>query len=545
MKKRFLLYAGIYVAVMTVTAWLPTWRTADWWIFARLNNRTAPAIANNIMVIDLPYNTNLKLFRTQVAGLLNHMADHPESLPEIVAFDISFSGLDTLGISGLEQAIQRLQATKVAVYAGVDPRKEEGMSGQLDPEYMNRHAQHLYGILYGKGHTAFDHLYGVAKYDPELELTGQMGSEQLQALPVLIATNHFNRPLTTIAEPIVLNLGDPKELRNRSYTFRLRKGNIPTFIHYRQAGGDDAIGSEPDFKGRLVVVGCLDKDKTDFQNLSGPEILAFAISDRILPSESNILPKVLASPILLISLVFGFAVCALSFFKFLFRKWIYCRSKLWLLSAVSIIVCLLIMMLLVLALLKLKYVYPQVSLVGFSILLTIALTWIYTQRDSERKLITLNTENYEAGGDDRLKYDVFISYAHSPENSAWVKKNVYEPLMKIKKSNGTKLSVFFDENDIKPSENWQHKLALGIDASRFFLPIYTTDYFSRKFCQYEMEIAALRREDLKDFIIGIARHNFELPKPYRLINYLDVRNDDKFMARIIEIILDRTDVNPE
>jgi len=43
-----------------------------------------------------------------------------------VVLDIWISGTDDRGLAGLEQAIRWLQATKVAVYAGVDPRQEQG-----------------------------------------------------------------------------------------------------------------------------------------------------------------------------------------------------------------------------------------------------------------------------------------------------------------------------------------------------------------------------------------------------------------------------------
>ncbi len=538
MKQRKLIYIGLYIVIMAAA--VSSCAVADWWIFARLFKHTSPVVAQNILVVDVPYkiNENTSIFRTRVTALLNDIAKKRESSPQIVVLDISWRA-DTLGISGLEQAIRRLHDANVAVYAGVDPTREQEKSGQLDPEYMASHAQHLYDLLDGKGHTAFDHLFGVAKYDPKLELPGKKGVEQLQALPVLIATNHFNRPLTASDEPIVLNFGDLKELRRRSYTFRQESGDESIFTQYRPGGGGAPSGTEPDFKGKLVVVGSLDRDKTDLQDLSGPEILAFAISDLILPSESNPLPKVLANPMLLIALVTGFSLFAVFLFMRLYRKWPRFRSKLWLLSLFCVFACLLLLLLWVMAMLTLKYVYPQVTLVGFSIVVSTGLFWFYKNREKEIGIITPPSDESERGKEEMPEYDLFISYARTPENLAWVKANVYEPLLMIRKADGSKLSVFFDQRSIEPGEDFYTKLALAISGSRFFLPVYTADYFTRRFCAFEMKRAALRHVELGDFIIGIAREDMVIPKQYDHIHYLDVRTDDRFMERVAERIRKR------
>lgn len=537
MKRRAFLYIGSYVAIMLVASlFIPTWRSVDWRIFGFLNRGTAISIAEDIVVVNIPYNKNLEIFRTQVAGLLTEMVSGPEGLPKLVVLDMWISGTDERGLAGLERAIRRLQTAKVAVYAGVDPRREQGVSGQLDPEYMERHAQRLYDILDGKGHTRIDQKYGVTKYDPKIEIPGALGSEYLQALPIIIATNHYNRPVSADVESIIVNLGDAEELRRRTYTFRLGEGGRSSFSQYRPGGEDTPSGARPDFRGKLAIVGSLDQDRTSFKKLSGPEILAFAINDRILPSDSALRVKVLASPALLITLVFGFAALAVTLFWLLFRKWACFRRQLWLLAFLSLCVCLLGVALWIWGLSRLNYAYSQVTLVGISILVSTGLSWFYTKRGLELELIVPPSDRPERGAEELPEYDVFISYARTPENLAWVKTNVYEKLLKLQKTDGSAFQVFFDQRSIEPGEDWFAKLALAIEGSRFFLPVYTSDYFTRRFCQFEMQRAAPRHVQLGDFIVAIAREDMKIPKQYDHIQYLDVRTAPDFMDRVIKRI---------
>ena len=225
------------------------------------------------------------------------------------------------------------------------------------------------------------------------------------------------------------------------------------------------------------MVGSLDKDQTDFRKLSGPEILAYAISERILPSDSAARPNVLASPTLLLALVVGFAALAVTLFWLLFRKWARFRSRLWLLALLSMGACMLGLALWVSGLSRLNYAYPQVTLVGIGILVSTGLSWFYTRRGLELKLITPPTDKPEPSAQELPEYDVFISYARTPKNLAWVKANVYEPLLKLQKADGSAFRVFFDQRSIEPGEDWFAKLALAIEGSRFFLPVYTADYF--------------------------------------------------------------------
>jgi hypothetical protein len=90
----------------------------------------------------------------------------------------------------------------------------------------------------------------------------------------------------------------------------------------------------------------------------------------------------------------------------------------------------------------------------------------------------------DASPQDTHDYDVFISYAH--EERGWVTQHVLAPLRAATLPNGKKLSIFFDTSTIRAGTAWQAALALGIDASRFIIPVYSQTYFSQPYCRFEI-----------------------------------------------------------
>jgi len=537
MKRQALFYIGIYALIIAITAgFIPVWRVMDWHFFSWMHRGSAVPVADDVVIVDVPYDENLGAFRNRMTKLMTVMAEQPDDLPGIVVLDTWVSA-DTSGLGGLRNAVRRLIDERVPVYAGVNPTRE-GKPGQLDPDYMDRHAQSFYDMLNGKGHTRFSHIAGVIHYNPKLELAspGGSGTSFIQALPAIIARNHYNVPVTS--EPVIVNLGDIEELRQRIYTFRSDAAGStsfnPAYNGLNRAEGETA--EAPSFRGKLVVVGSLHKDREKFEQLSGPEILSFAISERILPKGSILNPKALESPVLLFVIVVTSAGLSAILFRFLLLKLSFLRSNLWLTALLSMCAVLMLLVMWVLGLSMLNRVYTQVTLVAISTLVSTGLTWFAIRRDKEQKLIAPPAEESGKDGDDLHEYDVFISYARTSENLEWVKASLYEELQKLRKADGSKLRVFFDQRGIEPGEDWYRKLALAIEGSRFFIPVYTSDYFSRAFCQFEMKRAAPRHESLGDFIIPIARDDVEVPTQYDHIHYIDVRSDPDFMDRVIERI---------
>lgn len=543
-QRRVLWYLGGYILLMIISVvFMPVWRELDWRIFAWLNRSTPLPVAKKVVLIDVPYSQTPSEFRQRISGLLDTIADDNDDRPEVVVLDTWISA-DITGLSGLQASIHRLQELSVPVYAGINPLKG-GTRGkddvELDPDYMSKHAQNVYGILHGSGHTMFNHLFGVLHYKPRLDFPD---GRTLWSLPVILAKDLRGVPYRD--DPVFVHLGSVEELHQRTYIYHhAEPDNRPFFTAYNSESETSRPATvKPDFRGKIVVVGSLKEDKEKFNALSGPDVLSFAISERILPKESSMRAELLESPLLLFIVMTGFAVLAVTVFWLMFRKLPGLRAHHWLVALVSAGICLVLLALWVSGLSMLNKVYPQISLVVISVLVSLGFTGWYTKRGLERKLILPPEDKRKKGAEELPNYDVFISYARTPENCAWVKANVYEKLIGLKKSDGSPLRVFFDERGIEPGEDWYTKLALAIVGSRFFLPVYTAEYFERKFCQFEMEKAAPRQVDLKDFIIALAREDVVVPKQYEGIQYLDVRKSPDFIERIAERIHKRENINP-
>jgi hypothetical protein len=87
-------------------------------------------------------------------------------------------------------------------------------------------------------------------------------------------------------------------------------------------------------------------------------------------------------------------------------------------------------------------------------------------------------------------YDVFISYAR--KDLEWVKGNLHEPLLRCRRPGvGTSTHIFFDlsEEGVTVGKNYYDALVEAISSSRFFLPVYSSAYFDRPMCRWELDIA--------------------------------------------------------
>jgi hypothetical protein len=541
--KRSLLYVAIFSAIMAVAVSIPVWRELDCWIYALLNRGPSIPVSQDLVLVDVPYpdSKSLKTFRQRVTGLLNTIAGKPKALlPKLVVLDISIAA-EKEGLAELLEAVEKLQAAKVHnkvhVYAAVDPR-DKGRMDQHDPEYMAQHAKDLYSLLDGKGHTKFHHYKDdLVWYDPLIEIPVKvkketMGSDTLPALPLLIAAKDFQVLETdTAGSPVIVKMGNLGDLRKQTFTFHAGDGKPPSFTHYQPPDGTGAASpADPDFENKLVIVASLNEERHGVGDLSRPEVLAFAISERILHGNSGKRPELLANTGLLIVLVAGFSALAAALFWLLFRRLKRFHSQLWVLALLSVGICLAGVAIWVLGLFLIKNTYPQVTLVAIGILLSTGLSWFYTRRGLELGIFSIPEKSKE----DLTSYVVFISYARTPENAKWVKENVYDRLC----SEFKKHEIFFDTKSIKLADDWQSKLARGITDSRFFLPIYTKDYFDpdRKYCIYEREKAYMRHMKLGDFIIPIAREavgDLPIPFDYHKIQAIEIKERLDFMDEVL------------
>jgi hypothetical protein len=86
-------------------------------------------------------------------------------------------------------------------------------------------------------------------------------------------------------------------------------------------------------------------------------------------------------------------------------------------------------------------------------------------------------------------YDVFISYAR--EDSAWVRENLYLPLLGCHLPDGRRPRVFFDvgEEGIQIGQSFPDAIANAIQKSTRVVPVYSRIYFSKEMCLFELKKA--------------------------------------------------------
>ena len=89
------------------------------------------------------------------------------------------------------------------------------------------------------------------------------------------------------------------------------------------------------------------------------------------------------------------------------------------------------------------------------------------------------------------RYDFFVSYARADNRAGWITAFVEEILAAhVKFTGGWKLTHFFDKNDIRSFDDWQHSLNDGLQHSRLFLAF--------------ISLASGPGTDLKMFATGLA-----------------------------------------
>lgn len=521
--KIFTLYLLVFCAVGSI-ALTPLWHDLDWRVMQWLRHEPPPTFSPDILLVDVSYDDNPEVYRERVGSLLGVLSGLTD-MPRAVALDMYFAK-DDRGMEAVKTGIASLRARKVPVYGAVSPLDE---SGNLSTKFMERHAAPIYtSDLDGFWHTRFDvHLLtSTAKYEPYLDLGQGIG---IPALAVRLAEDLFGRPALIKGETQFLSLGTSDSVADKKYRF------VPAL----SGGGEFApfvSGSQADFKGKLVIVGSREKDISPLEGRSGPEVLAWAVSDRILTTDTSSRLKVLTSPSLLLGMVALFCALAAGVYYLLFRFVTRLQDRLWVVATITVAVCLGALAVVVGILRLLDSVYPAVTLVVLGVAVTALLSWHYSHQALMQKTLQTLTSSYPD------KYDVFISYSNTPENLEWVRRNVYEPLTQVRKLDGSFLLPYFDKaGSIVAGDDWFSSLANGINESRFFVPIYTEDYFKSEFCLKEMEWANYKRLNMRPpskFILPVARKIHDIPSEYRLIQAIDVTVYPDFIEKIAHIILE-------
>jgi hypothetical protein len=91
-------------------------------------------------------------------------------------------------------------------------------------------------------------------------------------------------------------------------------------------------------------------------------------------------------------------------------------------------------------------------------------------------------------------YDLFISYAHA-DDFGWIErlKCELESTLSRKLRASTKLSIFFDNQELRAGRLIDTDISASLDASVFFLAIVSPRYNTSTYCQHKELTPFLRR----------------------------------------------------
>ncbi len=458
---------GLYAALMCLLAlWMPVWHDLDWRFFQSISATHAPAISPKIALVDVSsWNPEDPPGDRRTVARFLHQIVAAKQHPKAVILDIEFGPCQsdpcrdeiwTSARATLERALGEASRAGLNVYAAEGIQQSHAGNDQalaLDP-----HDPEIYSLLTGAAQTHFTPAPGAAGlfyrvcYEvPRLDQRGaQVGSEAVWAMVWRVM------PDFEVSQPCDTE-------------------HLPLFI-----------GETLD---KYVIVGTVREDRPKDADRSGPELVAWALSD-VLEGEgprATLQAHYQARPQNTMLLLFVPGFSAFTAFAFTAVFFPLRRMQLkgarrflpWVAALSALVAGLGIFALFELWMLAEKWIQPQVTLISLGILLAAVLCGIRGNQIEFEELYALD----DTAPAEKYDYDVFISYAH--DEGAWVYEHVYLPLKAANLPNG----VFFDTTDIRGGTSWQSKIALAIDASRFIVPVYSETYFQRPYCRFEINRA--------------------------------------------------------
>ena len=510
-KKHIALYALAYIGIMFLIVMVPYWRDLDMLIFGQLHRGSAGSFSSEILVVDLPYSHEQRVFRDRIAQFLQAIVDSKQT-PIAVVFDVYFTAANADANKQLKAAIDRLRSSgaKTKLYAAINPLDQ---SGNLDPNATNQLDIELYRNYFdGAGHTLFYYEFGTLWYDSELALST---TKAVPALPMQVAIDFDREAPRAHPGQIVMRVGEKNQIKSATVSF-------------------DGSPQSLNLDEKFVVVGSIKSDipPATWRSRSGPELLAWALNDHIRRGESS-RRELAPSPWLLVALTLVCSTLSACVFLGLFQRLHTRRSALWKLFVAASAVGIVFLGLLVLGLSALDRIYPRVTLAALGILTASALGWDYVRK---RIWDDMFDPNKLSATQKSIQYCVFISYSHEPANVDWVRRNIHQPLLALLSSE----RIFFDKKSLEPGMLWFRRLGTAIDESAIFVPIYSEDYFVRGFCLWERDLAEIKLVKQKDFkMYPILHGQCDVPVPYRQVQWADANNNPDFFEGLKEKILSR------
>jgi TIR domain len=480
---------GIYFATMAVAAfWMPhEW---DWDVLKWLSAGVPPMLSSDVSIVDVNRDpSDVPAFRRRIAEFLDGLVKSSHR-PGAVILDVEFVPCQS---NPCGEPMASARAALVAsihdaarhfpVYATEEPQisRDDVVIGPLDAKDPE-----IYRTLSGAAQTRFISVpsakglfYRICYAGVPLEdATGTVeGVENIWAMVarVLMTPHVFAASPPCDQTHVPVRLGPSIPMRS---PFVYKFNGERSFAHY--ADFDDKA---------FVIVGTMRYDRLPFNDRSGPEVLAWALSNALdegaLVGRSayyDVLPQN-GALLLLIPLFSAISVLAYAAVFVPLR-----RARLRGLRALSPWICATFAATVGLAvfaafegwLFLSHHLQPQVSLIAFGVLLASGLSGVRGSQLQAEESAALDAP----AGTETYDYDVFVSYAHGERD--WVVEHVVRPLRAARLADGRKLAIFFDDDSIRAGTAWQTKIALAIDASRFIIPVYSTAYFSQPYCRFEI-----------------------------------------------------------
>lgn len=475
-----------------------------------------------------------KQFRLNIISLLNTIAAESKNKkgPKGVLLDLWFSN-DSTEIEPLKAALKGLKDLNVPVYASYNVNeKHERLDvdsidfGAVEP----RHRTEIYTYLLagsgqkhtgsGRYHTLFYPEQDVANYENDIRLFYSLKQDSvlIESLVRKVAMD-LNAAGTMSHAP--KRVGSVVPYRSLSgmekLTYTFVPGNDQSPGTFATATTENAV---LDMDKNILVVGDMTNDRVDIDSqtqIPGPYIVAWALSD-LLDNNTG-----LKLPIENLSLIVGqilfFSFFSVLIYSLLFKYLKRLQTKPAVIALVSFAVTLLFFYAYFRVVLGFNYVIP-----ASHTLVATCVACILSCRFAHKFLVTGVAEGSQ-------KYDVFISYSRS--QSAWVNKNVYEPLAAYTRPDGGKLNIFYDKKSIGIGEMFTTKYMWAIVDTRCFIPVFSDDYYSKNHCRNEMDCAVKRKVEKLLYIRGIALSIEAVPEAFNGYNCVDATTTPGFI-QIIE-----------
>lgn len=521
--ERFSVHLLAFVVLMAGLAALTNvWHRVDYAVYHRFYLPKEVPFSPAVVLVDMPRfrtpadHSDPTDWRLRLADLLNHIAAG-RLHPDVVALDVVF-GNDPRGLPELSAAVDALRRSEVSVYAVVDPMEPNG-GGTLLPwdKIWEDQAASLYqDHLTGYGHTQINAPFmGVLSYDPTMDLKLPDGSSmQLMALQVKVIADRNATPPPS-ARSIVFPVASPAAVAAQTYQFQHMPGL--TSRGYFMQGADT---TSPDLANTIVLVGSLGDDQPGQVSVAGPVLVASALSAELL---GGVALQPIDRPGLLIVEILVFAALTVALFALLFQ---YVKR----LQTMPVLTATLAGMMAVAAL---AGVAAAGRALGFATpvglaLVAIVLAGIVTWHFALKFLVT-------GVADGSGQYDIFISY--SRQQGDWVVANLLTPLKALRKPDGSPLSIYFDRESISIGEAFTTKYMWAIVDSKFFLPVFSPEYYAKNHCRNEIDLGYKRYVDKRIKLIPVALSLAAVPDIYTPLNIVLVDQDPAFFETIKKRLL--------